>query len=355
MLSLNKCHFLGLIALGMVSLWQYMTLVGNNDDTPRHSHNDDTLSIRRMRQEPTVTNTTGNRAYPVPLAGSMPTFQQRNLIGNGSWSQRQPWVWTDEYGTINTNELVRRSVPRNFSIAMYGSSHLREVYFQMLHLERGQAYDGILSQVEKKIASGAPDVEGDRSKCDPWRTGGIKGLYGVDLVNCGRPTFRVVHEMGGNVAISFKTFLHTPDADALFQSRLQHEGMYYPDVLVVDIGIWGARGNKMGPSQSMPLLTPTKEIMYYIEWVRVTFNRSHIAWVVGGSKYDVEIRSRLYGDTILAKDRLLRHRNTNMPCVHGCGGPVTRVLATRLLDWMQQIKPMAGLTPTVRTKSSLPG
>jgi len=265
-----------------------------------------------------------------------------SFIEEGVWSQFSPWVWTDTRGAINTDELVQRSVPRNTTIAMYGSSHLREIYFQMLHLEHGQSYNGKLSHEEYWIASGDPDGEGNRSICDPARTGYVDGLYGIDLVNCGRPTFRVVPEMGGNVVVSFKTFLHTPDADNLFKRRLEDAGLYCPDVLVVDIGIWGARGmrNKMGSSQTpLPTLTQTEELAYYIEWVQETFHQSIIAWVVGGSTFDDEIRSRLQGEIIFSKDRLLENHSARMPCVHGCGGPVTRVIALRLLDWIEQIRP----------------
>ena len=77
-----------------------------------------------------------------------------------------------------------------------------------------------------------------------------------------------------------------------------------PDVLVLDLGIWGARGKRNRatnvlddflrgqlaakgflPLAALPLMTPEEEITEYISWLRCTFPKTALVWVFGGSPY----------------------------------------------------------------------
>jgi hypothetical protein len=65
----------------------------------------------------------------------------------------------------------------------------------------------------------------------------MDGKYGVDLVNCGPPGFKVITELSHNLSIGFKTFLHTPDAERSMMERLAQAGQT-PKVVVADIAVW---------------------------------------------------------------------------------------------------------------------
>jgi hypothetical protein len=126
--------------------------------------------------------------------------------------------------------------PKNQTVVFYGSSHLRELYFILNWSNQKDLRENVTT-----VGSGFLDTDGNRSLCDPDRTGYIQGAYGVDLLNCGAPTIRLVPDLvdennsnssshNKTVAIGFKTFLHTPDANARFLKvmesygpRLRHE------------------------------------------------------------------------------------------------------------------------------------
>jgi hypothetical protein len=75
--------------------------------------------------------------------------------------------------------------------------------------------------------------------------------YGVDLAACGEPGFRLVPELDGSgspsaassrVAVGFKTYMHTPDAEDVLLRKLAASGLREPDVLIVEAGSpWGLR------------------------------------------------------------------------------------------------------------------
>lgn len=103
------------------------------------------------------------------------------------------------------------------SVVLYGSSHMREIYFSLVRLERGIKFDAELEESVMQLRCGNKKEEQDPS-CDPDGTEWLLGNYGVDMAACGPPGKRVVKELSNrsSVAIGFKTYLHTPDAEDLF-------------------------------------------------------------------------------------------------------------------------------------------
>jgi hypothetical protein len=205
----------------------------------------------------------------------------------------------------NTKQYHTDSHRRHRTVVFYGSSHLRELYFSFVRLARGLDYNNMvdLGQNVTTVGSGFPDTQGNRSLCDPKRTGSAQGAYGVDLVNCGAPTIRLVPELVGkssnnhniSVAIGFKTFVHTPDADARFLKVIDSYGLRHPDILLVDIGIWGLRGNKRGGSATSTF-TPDQELEYYFSWISNNFPSSRVVWI-----YELPNRPRLLAPPILSR------------------------------------------------------
>lgn len=264
--------------------------------------------------------------------------------------------------TDNDNQQHQRTV------VFYGSSHLRELYFSFVRLARGLHYSNMadLGQAVTTVGSGFPDTDGNRSLCDPERTGYIQGAYGVDLVNCGTPTIRLVPELveennrsrsnTSSVAIGFKTFLHTPDADTRFLKVMDSYGLRHPDVLLVDVGIWGLRGDKgggVGSADTNTTLTPEQELEYYLSWISDNFASSRVVWIYEPLQHDPHlsqlILSRLeqfittstsksnrvnQQHVLFRKDWLMRNKPKRMPCRHGCGGPLVGIMAMLIRDWM---------------------
>ena len=183
---------------------------------------------------------------PTQLPTHNPTTQKFQFQLNGTWSSDKPWIWTDVTGEKwGENQPKSDKWNKNLSIIFYGSSHIRELYFSQIRIETNVSIHTDLSKHITHIPSGYPDEHGNRTICDPHRTGYTNGLYGLDLKHCGNPGFRLVGELSNKTVIGFKTFLHTPEADALFLQRIQQKQLGNPDVLLVDIGIWGARGERM--------------------------------------------------------------------------------------------------------------
>lgn len=261
---------------------------------------------------------------------------------------------------------------RNRTIVFYGSSHLRELYFALIRLHRGLRWDAPLEQVVKQVGSGNPDIDGNRTKCDPDRRQFLGG-YGVDLEHCGMPTFRLVPELeeklelelqskfgnkpenvfvipqkSSQVGIGFHTYIHTPDADEAFLSFLEKHQIRHPDILILDIGIWGTRGNILGGC-AKKYLTPEEEINYFLQWVQTHFQSAHIVWIFEppnhfntsepplGPLIQTKL-AELDPDTniIVRKDLLLHNKPKKMPCGHGCAGPLVHILALLIHDWLER-------------------
>lgn len=242
------------------------------------------------------------------------------------------------------SNLLKR---HNSSLVFYGSSHIRELYASLIRLEQGLPYHKELPEEVTYLPSGS---RYQSKECDPTRRGWITGLLGVDLEKCGLPGRRMVPELGDRVAIGFKTFLHTPEADSQFLDFLSQHGLREPDVVVVDVGIWGPRGTKIGGTVDYEL-TPDQELSYYMKWIRTSFPQSKIVFVfehlklfpalqtsilknildisTGAGKYPVSAY-------VLRKDYLLKSKPRRMPCGHGCAGPVMNTAALVFLEWLEK-------------------
>ena len=77
MLSLNKWQVVCLIALGVVSLWQYMTLVGNDDVTPRGTQMDDRETIGGVHEAALREGSSPSLAVIVPFRTTDSRIQRR--------------------------------------------------------------------------------------------------------------------------------------------------------------------------------------------------------------------------------------------------------------------------------------
>ena len=284
--------------------------------------------------------------------GNTSLFCPEILVSGGTWKTTdEEWSWTPRKVSCIEGSSPKAPTPnitsyiipkqaavrkpwdsKNNTVVFYGSSHLRELYFSFIRLDRGLLSGTKLERVVMNVGSGHWG-----KNCDPNHTGFVNGNYGLDLINCGSPSRRLVPELGEGVAIGFKTFLHTPEADGRFASFLESNGLQHPDVVILDAGIWGTRGGKMNGT-----MTPIQEIEYYIRWVRTTFPSSQLVWIFGGSSMgglDDLILPRLPTDAssvIVRKDLLMKNkpRRRKLPCGHGCAGPVIDILALLIRDWL---------------------
>ena len=230
------------------------------------------------------------------------------------------------------------------SIVFYGSSHIRELHLAFVRLKRGLHYMDNLETNLTNVPSGmGKAVNPLWQVCDPFQSGWRDGNYGVDLDACGLPGKRLVPELGKNIAIGFKTFLHTPAADQVFVDWLQDVDLRHPQVLIADVGIWGTRGHKTTETLNY-ILTPEEEIQYYINWLCETFPTTKLVLVLGGSdpKIAVNVERELLllarqnqNVHLLRKDIVMKQKPNLLECEHGCKGPVLAVLAMILLDWLQ--------------------
>jgi hypothetical protein len=278
-----------------------------------------------------------------------------NVIPDGdasfTWSvQGDAWQWTDN---TSQNIFVPHAEPytrlpldtltkNETTIVFYGSSHLRELYFSLIRLRRGISWQEKLEPIVMQVGGGIPDKLNNR---DINSCGGA----GVDIANCGQPGKRLVPELGKGVAIGFKTFLHTPDAEDLFVEFLSKVDLRHPSVFVVDVGVWGPRGNLLG-GRAQTILQPLEEIQYYLDWIQTTFPSSHVVYVYDNKHSDHEnalkqasvILDRLLqiaddgNGMVLRKDIVMNGMPESLPCGHGCAGPVMEVVARLFLDWLAE-------------------
>jgi hypothetical protein len=324
------------------------TILKNNDNSTKHSwlwtNQNNEISYNLTPSSPQIDNNNNNNVIPY--------FQQRHPI----------FLRPDK----NTN---------NVSVVFYGSSHIRELYLSMIRLLHGFPENDTLPRYVKDVGSA---VNWKSKECVP--DGSWKGLQGINIDVCGPPGRRVVPELGSNqnVAIGFKTFLHTPVADEHFldwllsvdnngsnslgrrrkKKRNQYKiSLRRPQVLIVDLGVWGARGNTTSglDDATQVALTPDEEIDYFIGWLDVNFPTSQIVAVVDELSvketqphFQSVITKRLEEHvsswnknnensrwTLLRKDHLLKDRPyKDFHCTHGCAGPLLDLLALILNDWL---------------------
>ena len=83
------------------------------------------------------------------------------------------------------------------------------------------------------------------------------------------------------MAIGFKTYIYTPEADNLLLDRLSNANLRYFKAVVVEAGFpWGARGNRQplpgSMSGTLPTMRVEEEISYYIDWVHTSFPETPI-------------------------------------------------------------------------------
>jgi len=308
-----------------------------------------TIRFWVQNKKPTDEVVTTNKA-PVQKATTTCHFKEiLSIPPNNHWTRdkNNQWVWhNDNDMTFTTipNNLVEQAHSSTFqqpSLVLYGSSHLRSLYFHLLRIRRNLNWNAPLDDNTKKLGSG--NVTDDR--CDPQHSGWSEGLYGVHLEWCGMPGKRIVPELHG--AIGFKTFLHTPDADDAFLEFLQQHHVQ-PTILVVDVGIWGPRGRRHGSSssQTQTTLTRQEEIDYYLNWIQTHFANAVKIFVHDRNVLSVSETNWLFDkvSNIVAhdpqsllwrKDLLLQNKPQDLPCGHGCEGPLLHLMAQQLLTLMQ--------------------
>jgi hypothetical protein len=286
------------------------------------------------------------------------------------------WTWIDGSGRHwRVDDFEHSAWTSALRVVFYGSSHLRELHNEIVRWHLGVPGDYLLPEVVTKVASKSCFGAGC-GRCS--HRAGFAGaslpyLDGVDLKSCGPPGYRIVEELSSTFAIGFKTYIHTPLAEALFLERLSQDGLHHPDVLVVDCGIWGPRG-RTGFNESdganvydYALPSSTEEVNYFVSWVHSHFADSLVVWIYGfcelrndnldTSTWGYEIqrsildsvkRSRMLGrslnsDLLVNKSRIAgfaEHENLrgvvpghpavrplDMRCGHGGHGPALRVLA----------------------------
>lgn len=323
-----------------------------------------------IQQQP-AKRTTSCRDQRVPILPSIHpngTWYHRRLSSNNNVDDDQTsgmlWTWCQNAGNNSTSSCYETRLEdtaseknissrassvlgdRNISLVFYGSSHIRELYLAMVRAVHGLPGNAKLSHDLTYIASG----ERYRSRaCDPARRGWVSGKLGVDLPACGLPGRRRILELGhDDVAIGFKTFLHTPDADEQFLHFLKATSprLGRPQIVVVDVGIWGPRGDKMGGTANYTM-TPQEEMDYYLHWIEYAFSTSIILYIhekLSNSFLSENVLPNIQKLSsfhqgrwvIVRKDMLQQNKPDRMPCGHGCSGPVLHTLAQLILEWLQQ-------------------
>ena len=250
-------------------------------------------------------------------------------------------------------------------MVIYGSSHLRELYFSMVKMKRGQTW--MTTDLEPSIMNFGSGIPRNVKRCDPGRTGYVQGKFGIDLENCGLPdkAMDTVLVNGTTLARGFKTFLHTPDADDVFATFLKENHMDQPAAVIVDVGVWGTRGRRV-TNRFNYTLTPDEEFDYYFDWLDTTFphnsTSTRMLLILENKQYynsafkifrnDTDESS--FGDmvhrrvfeyvasnplaNVLRKDKLTGTKPKRMVCRHGCGGPIMTIVADMTLDWLEEIE-----------------
>ena len=136
---------------------------------------------------------------------------------------------------------------------------------------------------------------------------------------------------------------------------------------MVDIGIWGTRGERRGglgsSGRTNSTMTAVQEVDYYLDWIQTTFPKSKIVYVYdrplalprGGhiilqrlsrviqqqqQQQRAQRRNNTFGSlpdsVVIRKDLIMAKMPKNVPCVHGCGGPVTMTVATLFIDYIAE-------------------
>jgi hypothetical protein len=317
-----------------------------------------------------------------------PNFDGQWTVENVHYSsQVSSWTWhqtsVKQHNATNSVISVPNMAPfRQYSLAsllsssnrnaasvvFYGSSHIREVYFAMIRMARGRPFNAPLEPHIMRVGS-APFGYKETVACGDTPQDFDK-RRGIDLEACGEPGKRLVPELSSgdnssNVAIGFKTFLHTPDADDVFLEFLTANNLRHPTVLIVDVGIWGNRGPKTSDrhnprfSRTHGVLQPKGEVEYYLQWISSNFPQTNIVYVYERGYnptddleplllpgiYDLDYQQRQRSSNrhqrplswVIRKDLIQQSRPKDMPCAHGCAGPVTMVIATMILDWMSTL------------------
>ncbi|CAE7503813.1 trpt1 [Symbiodinium sp. CCMP2592] len=192
-----------------------------------------------------------------------------------------------------------------------------------------------------------------QKKCRSW-----DGLEGIDLNLCGAPGFRASSDL--NLAIGFKTMLHTPDADELFLTRLKQVGMrgLNDSIVLVELGTtWGTRGRRQPSTRGsphLPDLREDEEVRYFVHWVHtVAFPDRLVLWITACG-CDQRLRQRgltplmramwyevqkEYKEAAVMVDKcVLSTAEFGFSAGHGCRGPLLNVLGQILHATLQQVQ-----------------
>ena len=184
------------------------------------------------------------------------------------------------------------------------------------------------------------------------------GLEGIDLDLCGPPGFRTSPDL--NLAIGFKTMLHTPDADQLFLTRLKQVGMsgLNDSIVLVELGsTWGTRGRRQPSTRGsphLPDLREDEEVRYFVHWVHtVAFPNRLVLWMPAcGCEQRLKHRGlsplmramwyevqKEYKEAAVMVDKcVLSTAEFGFPAGHGCRGPLLNVLGQILHATVQQVQ-----------------
>jgi hypothetical protein len=135
--------------------------------------------------------------------------------------------------------------------------------------------------------------------------------------------------------LGFKGYLYTPVSDRLFVDFLAKNGLRNPDVMIMDVGIWGAAGARIPGN----IMTAEQEFDSYQTWLHDTFPTTSFVWVFGGASLDARLLPRISMERsfLIRKDMLMpKTKDQEFPCKHGCAGPVLRVIALLIREWLLQ-------------------
>eukprot|EP00658_Telonema_sp_P-2_P045053 TRINITY_DN32965_c0_g1_i1.p1 TRINITY_DN32965_c0_g1~~TRINITY_DN32965_c0_g1_i1.p1 ORF type:complete len:239 (+),score=43.43 TRINITY_DN32965_c0_g1_i1:114-830(+) len=133
------------------------------------------------------------------------------------------------------------------------------------------------------------------------------------------------------VLFSFKTYMHSPEVDAMGFEVMQR---FDPDLLVVSLILWGYRGSEFNGN-----LSPDQEMRYFLDLLSDKMPRTSILHMVERSKEWPDHKERAErlirmldsrdgrGQLVLDKERVLESLPKDAPAGHGYSGPATDLWA----------------------------
>jgi len=233
--------------------------------------------------------------------------------------------------SLNETENDGESMSSKFQepvihIAFWGTSYARAIYFSLFEMLSERK----MTEEEKFI----PSYENQKERGCNLNNHGT-GRAGVDSEMCGWPGFKSVRIGRFRLTFQFKTYLYTPEADAVAVQNLN--GLEDPiDVLVLGSAEWGK-------NPFLPHMDYAEQVRrFYIESFKEVKARMHRVFVYDygfnrSTKHMWDLYSTLDDMVIFnMKEIIHKARSESQEMSHGFFGWPTQVIANFTLACAEQ-------------------